>query len=127
SLSFHIRFELALKDFEHTAQCDGMIANYFGAPLPAHTSPCPRTFNMQFIKQQDLRYGENSHQQAAFYVEPRPREVSVATAAQLQGKELFYNKIADTDAALACVKVFAETACAILKHAKPWCLATGAN
>mgnify|MGYP001373181649 CR=1 FL=1 len=104
-----------------------MIANYFGARLPAHNSPFPRTFNMQFIKQQDLRYGENSHQQAAFYVEPSPREASVATAVQLQGKELSYNNIADTDAALECVKSFAEPACVIVKHANPCGVAIGDN
>lgn len=127
SLTFETRFDLAVKAFEHTAQYDGMIANYFGARLPAHNSPFPRTFNMQFIKQQDLRYGENSHQQAAFYVEPSPREASVATAVQLQGKELSYNNIADTDAALECVKSFAEPACVIVKHANPCGVAIGDN
>lgn len=127
SLTFETRFDLAVKAFEHTAQYDGMIANYFGARLPAHNSPFPRTFNMQFTKQQDLRYGENSHQQAAFYVEPSPREASVATAVQLQGKELSYNNIADTDAALECVKSFAEPACVIVKHANPCGVAIGDN
>ena len=127
SLTFETRFDLAVKAFEHTAQYDGMIANYFGARLPAHNSPFPRTFNMQFNKQQDLRYGENSHQQAAFYVEPSPREASVATAVQLQGKELSYNNIADTDAALECVKSFAEPACVIVKHANPCGVAIGDN
>src|SRR5690554_7779506 len=127
SLTFETRFDLAVKAFEHTAQYDGMIANYFGARLPAHNSPFPRTFNMQFIKQQDLRYGENSHQQAAFYVEPSPREASVATAVQLQGKELSYNNIADTDAALETVKQFAEPACVIVKHANPCGVAVAAS
>lgn len=127
SLTFETRFDLAVKAFEHTAQYDGMIANYFGARLPDHNSPFPRTFNMQFNKQQDLRYGENSHQQAAFYVEPSPREASVATAVQLQGKELSYNNIADTDAALECVKSFAEPACVIVKHANPCGVAIGDN
>src|SRR5690554_6237334 len=127
SLTFETRFDLAIKAFEHTAQYDGMIANYFGARLPQQTSKFPRTFNMQFIKQQDLRYGENSHQQAAFYVEPSPREASVATAVQLQGKELSYNNIADTDAALECVKSFAEPACVIVKHANPCGVAVAAS
>lgn len=125
------RFSLAISAFEHTAQYDGMIANYFGAMLPAYDtvdaqpSKFPRTFNSQFVKKQDLRYGENSHQQAAFYVEHNIQEASVASATQLQGKELSYNNIADTDAALECVKEFAEPACVIVKHANPCGVAIG--
>src|SRR5690554_6803241 len=127
SLSFDSRFDLAIKAFEHTAQYDGMIANYFGARLPQQTSKFPRTFNLQYQKKQDLRYGENSHQQAAFYVDASPAEASVATAAQLQGKELSFNNIADTDAALECVKSFAEPACVIVKHANPCGVAVAAS
>lgn len=127
SLTFETRFDLAVKAFEHTAQYDGMIANYFGARLPQQQSQFPRTFNAQFTKQQDLRYGENSHQQAAFYIESTPREASIATAVQLQGKELSYNNIADTDAALECVKSFAEPACVIVKHANPCGVAIAAD
>ncbi|MEN3160214.1 bifunctional phosphoribosylaminoimidazolecarboxamide formyltransferase/IMP cyclohydrolase [Alkalimonas sp. NCh-2] len=125
------RFSLAIAAFEHTAQYDGMIANYFGAMLPAYDSPAepasrfPRTFNSQFVKKQDLRYGENSHQQAAFYVDPTAQEASVSTATQLQGKALSYNNIADTDAALECVKEFSEPACVIVKHANPCGVAIG--
>jgi phosphoribosylaminoimidazolecarboxamide formyltransferase/IMP cyclohydrolase len=125
------RFSLAISAFEHTAQYDGMIANYFGAMLPAYdtptepASPFPRTFNSQFVKKQDLRYGENSHQSAAFYVQDGAIEASVATATQLQGKALSYNNIADTDAALECVKEFAEPACVIVKHANPCGVAIG--
>ena len=119
SLTFASRFDLAIKAFEHTAQYDGMIANYFGARLPQQNSKFPRTFNAQFVKKQDLRYGENSHQSAAFYVEAQPAEASVATAKQLQGKELSFNNIADTDAALECVKSFDQPACVIVKHANP--------
>lgn len=125
------RFSLAISAFEHTAQYDGMIANYFGTMLPAYDtvdaapSKFPRTFNSQFVKKQDLRYGENSHQQAAFYVEHNIQEASVASATQLQGKELSYNNIADTDAALECVKEFAEPACVIVKHANPCGVAIG--
>lgn len=119
SLTFDTRFDLAIKAFEHTAQYDGMIANYFGARLPQQESKFPRTFNAQFEKKQDLRYGENSHQQAAFYVESKPSEASVSTAVQLQGKELSFNNIADTDAALECVKSFEQPACVIVKHANP--------
>ncbi|MEE2001888.1 bifunctional phosphoribosylaminoimidazolecarboxamide formyltransferase/IMP cyclohydrolase [Alkalimonas sp. MEB108] len=127
------RFSLAIAAFEHTAQYDGMIANYFGAMLPAYDTPAepasrfPRTFNSQFVKKQDLRYGENSHQQAAFYVDPAAQEASVSTATQLQGKALSYNNIADTDAALECVKEFSEPACVIVKHANPCGVAIGDN
>src|SRR5690625_6548497 len=77
----------------------------------------PRTFNAQFKKAQDMRYGENPHQKAAFYTEANPQEVSIVTAKQLQGKELSYNNVADTDAALECVKSFEQPACVIVKHA----------
>src|SRR5690606_13455610 len=83
------------------------------------------TFSSQFIKSQDMRYGENPHQRAAFYVERNPQEASVSTAIQHQGKELSYNNIADTDAALECVKAFAEPACVIVKHANPCGVAIG--
>nr|GFC85751.1 hypothetical protein [Tanacetum cinerariifolium] len=75
--------------------------------------------NTQFIKAQEMRYGENPHQSAAFYVEAKPAEVGIATATQLQGKELSYNNVADTDAALECVKSFVKPACVIVKHANP--------
>jgi phosphoribosylaminoimidazolecarboxamide formyltransferase/IMP cyclohydrolase len=128
------RFDLAIAAFEHTAEYDGMIANYFGAMIESSEceSDCghqhsefPRTYNMQFTKKQDLRYGENSHQSAAFYVENDIQEASVATATQLQGKELSFNNIADTDAALECVKEFDVPACVIVKHANPCGVALG--
>ncbi|MCC4263306.1 bifunctional phosphoribosylaminoimidazolecarboxamide formyltransferase/IMP cyclohydrolase [Oceanimonas baumannii] len=130
SLNQATRFSLAIAAFEHTAQYDGMIANYFGTMVPAYhqsaeDSTFPRTVNYQFTKKQDLRYGENSHQSAAFYVENNVDEASVATATQLQGKELSYNNIADTDAALECVKEFDEPACVIVKHANPCGVALG--
>jgi phosphoribosylaminoimidazolecarboxamide formyltransferase/IMP cyclohydrolase len=118
-LLYPLRFDLAVKAFEHTARYDGMIANYLGARIGETVDRFPRTFNAQLIKAQDLRYGENPHQSAAFYVEENPQEVSVATATQLQGKELSYNNIADTDAALECVKSFVKPACVIVKHANP--------
>ncbi len=138
SLTFNTRFGLAIAAYEHTAAYDGMIANYFGKMLPAYSaeqtapnfvqpSKFPRTFNSQFIKAQDLRYGENSHQDAAFYVEAAPVEASVSTAKQLQGKALSYNNIGDTDAALECVKEFDEPACVIVKHANPCGVAIGDN
>lgn len=138
SLSYGTRFDLAIAAYEHTAAYDGMIANYFGQMLPAYGSEnsapnfeqknqFPRTVNSQFIKKQDLRYGENSHQAAAFYVEADPEEASVSTANQIQGKALSYNNIADTDSALECVKEFDEPACVIVKHANPCGVAIGDN
>jgi phosphoribosylaminoimidazolecarboxamide formyltransferase/IMP cyclohydrolase len=119
------RFDLAIKAYEHTASYDGAIANYFGTMVPGGSEHFPRTFNTQFIKSQDLRYGENPHQKSAFYVEANPREVSIANARQLQGKELSYNNIADTDAALECIKQFDQPACVIVKHANPCGVAVG--
>ena len=135
SLTLDTRFDLAIAAFEHTAAYDGMIANYFGTMVPSYgenkegdeASKFPRTFNQQFIKKQDMRYGENSHQNAAFYVEANPEEASVSTARQIQGKALSYNNIADTDAALECVKEFAEPACVIVKHANPCGVALGSD
>ncbi|WP_288477009.1 bifunctional phosphoribosylaminoimidazolecarboxamide formyltransferase/IMP cyclohydrolase [uncultured Pantoea sp.] len=131
-LTLETRFDLAIKAFEHTASYDSMIANYFGSLVPAYhgerNQPAgrfPRTLNLNFIKKQDMRYGENSHQDAAFYIEENIAEASVATAQQVQGKALSYNNIADTDAALECVKEFSEPACVIVKHANPCGVATG--
>jgi phosphoribosylaminoimidazolecarboxamide formyltransferase/IMP cyclohydrolase len=119
------RFDLAIKAYEHTASYDGAIANYFGTMVPGGNEHFPRTFNTQFIKAQDMRYGENPHQNSAFYVEANPQEVSIVSAKQLQGKELSYNNIADTDAALECVKQFEQPACVIVKHANPCGVAIG--
>jgi phosphoribosylaminoimidazolecarboxamide formyltransferase/IMP cyclohydrolase len=85
----------------------------------------PRTLNLQYEKSQEMRYGENPHQSAAFYVEHAGVEASVATARQLQGKALSFNNVADTDAALECVKAFEEPACVIVKHANPCGVAVG--
>ncbi|WP_026376202.1 bifunctional phosphoribosylaminoimidazolecarboxamide formyltransferase/IMP cyclohydrolase [Aestuariibacter salexigens] len=132
SVTAQTRFDLAIAAFEHTAEYDGMIANYFGTMVQESTddepaSEFPRTFNMQLTKKQDLRYGENSHQNAAFYVENNIQESSVATARQWQGKALSFNNIADTDAALECVKEFDQPACVIVKHANPCGVALGNN
>lgn len=116
---YQTRFDLAIKAYEHTAAYDSAIANYFGRMVPGGTDDFPRTFNAQFKKAQDMRYGENPHQKAAFYTEANPQEASIATAKQLQGKELSYNNVADTDAALECVKSFEQPACVIVKHANP--------
>ncbi len=121
------RFDLAVKTFEHTAHYDGAIANYLGKLTHENgkTATFPRTFNSQFTKSQDMRYGENPHQNAAFFVEANAETGSIGAAKQLQGKELSYNNIADTDAALECVKAFPEApACVIVKHANPCGVAT---
>jgi phosphoribosylaminoimidazolecarboxamide formyltransferase/IMP cyclohydrolase len=119
------RFDLAIRAYEHTAAYDGAIANYFGRQVPGGSDAFPRTFNMQLHKAQEMRYGENPHQNAAFYVEAHPSEAGIATATQRQGKELSYNNVADTDAALECVKSFDEPACVIVKHANPCGVAIG--
>ncbi len=127
ALTDETRFRLAVKTFEHTARYDGAIANYLGAMEPDGTRhDFPATINLQFRQVQTMRYGENPHQKAAFFVEHELAEASVATARQLQGKELSYNNIADTDAALECVKQFDEgPACVIVKHANPCGVALG--
>jgi phosphoribosylaminoimidazolecarboxamide formyltransferase/IMP cyclohydrolase len=122
-----MRFDLAVSTFEHTAAYDAAIANYLGARLNEEPEDFPRTFSTQFVKAQDMRYGENPHQKAAFYVEHRAAEASIATSKQLQGKELSYNNVADTDAALECVKQFDAPACVIVKHANPCGVAVGAD
>jgi len=118
------RFDLAVKAFEHTSNYDGMIANYLGrVKADGSMDELPRTINLQFTKVQEMRYGENPHQNAAFYTEKNPAEACIATAKQLQGKELSYNNIGDTDAALECIKQFDLNndgpACVIVKHANP--------
>ncbi len=114
------RFDLAVSAFEHTAKYDGMIANYLGSRVESDdVAQFPRTFNLQFEKVQDMRYGENPHQNAAFYREHASADSNVASARQLQGKALSYNNVADTDAAHECVKQFDDPACVIVKHANP--------
>ncbi len=122
------RFDLAVKTFEHTASYDGAIANYLGARLGEGVDDFPRTINLQYRQVQTMRYGENPHQKAAFFVERDQPEVCISTAKQLQGKELSYNNIGDTDAALECVKQFSEgSACVIVKHANPCGVAIGSS
>ncbi len=128
AVSAATRFDLAVKVFEHTARYDGAIANYLGSiQADRGRDPFPRTYNIQFHKAQAMRYGENPHQGAAFYVELKPAEACIATARQCQGKELSYNNVADTDAALECVKGFVAPACVIVKHANPCGVALGAT
>ncbi|TCK19373.1 IMP cyclohydrolase /phosphoribosylaminoimidazolecarboxamide formyltransferase [Thiogranum longum] len=123
------RFRLAVKTFEHTARYDGAIANYLGAlGEDGEKRAFPQTLSLQFRQLQTMRYGENPHQSAAFFVEHAGSGASVATAKQIQGKELSYNNVGDTDAALECVKQFDEgAACVIVKHANPCGVAYGEN
>jgi phosphoribosylaminoimidazolecarboxamide formyltransferase/IMP cyclohydrolase len=126
--SYETRYDLMVQAFEHTAQYDGMIANHFGKRNTANEArDFSNTYNVQYVKAQDMRYGENPHQKAAFYVEADAAEASVSTANQLQGKELSFNNVADTDAALETVKLFDEPACVIVKHANPCGVAVAAD
>ncbi len=122
------RFSLAIKAYEHTAQYDGAIANYFGRMLqPDGEQAFPRTMNLQYRHSQSMRYGENPHQAAAFYSAAEQPEPGIAGAHQLQGKALSFNNIADTDAALECVKQFETPCCVIVKHANPCGVALADN
>jgi phosphoribosylaminoimidazolecarboxamide formyltransferase / IMP cyclohydrolase len=136
-LSDKLRFALSVAAFNRISQYDGAISNYLSSvnfdaeklseeyvPERAQFSA---QFNEQYVKVQDLRYGENSHQQAAWYRDLAPTAGSLATGVQLQGKELSYNNIADADAAWECVKSFETTACVIIKHANPCGVAVGAT
>jgi phosphoribosylaminoimidazolecarboxamide formyltransferase / IMP cyclohydrolase len=119
-LSEATRFRLAQKAFSHTAAYDGAISNYLTArDEKGDARAFPERWNWQGAKVEDLRYGENPHQGAAFYRDDPPVPGSIASFRQLQGKELSYNNIADADAAWECVKSLAEPACVIVKHANP--------
>jgi phosphoribosylaminoimidazolecarboxamide formyltransferase / IMP cyclohydrolase len=130
------RFMLAKKVFAHTAAYDGMITNYLTALKPeAEFAPAavpareafPAVWNLQLAKTQDMRYGENPHQAAAFYRDAKPAAGTLAQWTQIQGKALSYNNIADADAAWECVKSFDVPACVIVKHANPCGVALGAS
>jgi phosphoribosylaminoimidazolecarboxamide formyltransferase/IMP cyclohydrolase len=130
-VSAHTRFDLAVKVFAHTAQYDGAITNYLsslGADKQHQTrATYPSTLNLQFDKLQDMRYGENPHQSAAFYRDMNAIDGALANYRQLQGKELSYNNIADADAAWECVKTLDAPACVIVKHANPCGVAVGVD
>lgn len=127
-VSDQTRFSLAVRAFEHTSSYDGAIANYFGRLVqPEADRQFPRTITFQYQHMQGMRYGENPHQNAAFYVETGLSEPCISTAVQLSGKALSYNNIGDTDAALECVKQFEEPACVIVKHANPCGVSTTDN
>ncbi len=125
-LSEALRLDLAVRAWEQTAAYDSAIANYFGRITGNGNEQFPRTLNLNFTKRQDMRYGENPHQEAAFYVEAGAGQ-GIAAAEQLQGKALSFNNIADTDAALECVRQFDEPACVIVKHANPCGVAVAAD
>jgi phosphoribosylaminoimidazolecarboxamide formyltransferase / IMP cyclohydrolase len=120
------RFALAAKAFAHTAAYDGAIAEYLSSlDAEGRRGAYPRVLALQLEKLQDMRYGENPHQSAAFYRDAEPVAGGIAAYRQLQGKELSYNNVADADAAWECVKSFAEPACVIVKHANPCGVAIG--
>ena len=127
------RFALCVAAFNRISNYDGAISDYLSSlqfdPSAAHAQPArsafPAQVNGRFVKLQDLRYGENPHQQAAFYRDLHPAPGSLVSAKQLQGKELSYNNIADADAAWECVKSFDAPACVIVKHANPCGVALG--
>ncbi|MBI2726051.1 MAG: bifunctional phosphoribosylaminoimidazolecarboxamide formyltransferase/IMP cyclohydrolase [Polaromonas sp.] len=122
------KFALSVAAFNRISQYDGAISDYLSGIQDDGThSMFPGQANGRFIKVQELRYGENAHQQAALYRDLHPAPGSLVTAKQLQGKELSYNNIADADAAWECVKSFTEAACVIVKHANPCGVAIGAD
>lgn len=122
--TFEQRHRFAAKAFSHTARYDAAVASY----LLGAEKEFPELLNLQFQKRETMRYGENPHQRAALYVDRGGASIgTVAGARQLQGRELSYNNVADTDAALECVRVFDEPACVIVKHANPCGVAIGAD
>jgi phosphoribosylaminoimidazolecarboxamide formyltransferase/IMP cyclohydrolase len=121
-----LRSALALAAFRHTAAYDAMVAGYLAGQLE-DGSELPASMTLTWRKLQDMRYGENPHQQAAFYGETPARPGTVAALTQHQGKALSFNNVADTDAALQCVSALSETACVIVKHANPCGVALGAT
>jgi phosphoribosylaminoimidazolecarboxamide formyltransferase/IMP cyclohydrolase len=118
-----LRFDLAVSAFEHTAQYDSMIANFFGTVKKAgdlaDKNNFPRTLNLQYELTNELRYGENPHQSAAFYKQKNLLAGTLAASKLIQGKPMSYNNMMDADAALACVRQFNDIACVIVKHANP--------
>jgi phosphoribosylaminoimidazolecarboxamide formyltransferase/IMP cyclohydrolase len=128
ALGLEQRYALAVKAFSHTAEYDGMISNWLSARGPdGKARAFPDRFNLQVQLAQTLRYGENPHQSAAFYVERDPPKGTLAGFKQVQGKELSYNNIADADAAWECCRTFEVAACVIVKHANPCGVAIAAS
>ena len=125
-VSRETNFRLALKVYQRTSAYDAAISNWLGRKIDVESADFPSALTFQYQRTEIMRYGENPHQKAAFYVESDIAEVSIATAKQLQGKKLSYNNIGDTDAALECIKQFNEgPACVIVKHANPCGVAYG--
>jgi phosphoribosylaminoimidazolecarboxamide formyltransferase/IMP cyclohydrolase len=120
-----LRARLAAAAYAHTARYDATVASYLAAP--ADGEPFPRELALAFEKVQDLRYGENPHQRAAFYRDAAQRGAGISRARMMQGKELSFNNIADADTAIECARQFAGPACVIVKHANPCGVALGAN
>ena len=119
STNLIMRRKLSAKAFAHTAQYDAMVSAYFTGAIGGAATTFPDDLNLSFRKHLDLRYGENPHQQAAFYTDPRAIGASVTQAKQIQGRELSFNNIADADTALECVRQFDTAGCVIVKHANP--------
>ncbi len=119
STNVAMRQKLAAKAFAHTAQYDAMVSAYFTGAIGGAAPTFADDLNLSFRKHMDLRYGENPHQQAAFYTDSRAIGASVTSARQIQGRELSFNNIADADTALECVRQFDTAACVIVKHANP--------
>jgi phosphoribosylaminoimidazolecarboxamide formyltransferase/IMP cyclohydrolase len=119
SVTAETRRRLAAKAYAHTAAYDATVASYLGRISATTAEEFPEVLALQFRKRMDLRYGENAHQQGAFYTSPAARGASVGSAQQLQGRTLSYNNIADADCAFECVRQFSEAACVIVKHANP--------
>ncbi len=142
TLGWPTRQRLAKKVFAHTSAYDGAISNFLNAlepvdcdataagcmpPAPSSANAYPQVLSIQVQKVQDMRYGENPHQSAAFYKDAQAMTGTLANYTQLQGKELSYNNIADSDAAWSCVRSFSAPACVIVKHANPCGVAVGAD
>ena len=142
TLGWPTRQRLAKKVFAHTSAYDGAISNFLNAlepvdcdataagcmpPAPSSANAYPQVLSIQVQKVQDMRYGENPHQSAAFYKDVQAMTGTLANYTQLQGKELSYNNIADSDAAWSCVRSFSAPACVIVKHANPCGVAVGAD
>ena len=127
AVSSETRLRLAAKAYAHTAQYDAAVAAWLDGEVRGSRQEFPELLSLQFRKRMDLRYGENPHQQAAFYVSGDAQGASTGSASQLQGKDLSYNNLADADTAFECVRQFAAPACVIVKHANPCGVAVAAN
>jgi phosphoribosylaminoimidazolecarboxamide formyltransferase/IMP cyclohydrolase len=121
------RLRLATKAFAHTAQYDATVASYLDREVRGAQTDFPEWLALSYRKRMDLRYGENPHQRAAFYLPNEPAGTSVGAASQLQGKDLSYNNLADADTAFECVRQFSAPACVIVKHANPCGVAVAAD